>query len=395
MEREQGAARPAGTALRARAIESIHDVRPKAWDACAGESQPFLKHAFLACLEDSRSVRPETGWAGAHMLLENEEGALLGCAPAYIKGHSQGEFVFDHGWAHAFERAGGQYYPKLLAAVPFTPVTGPRLLTAPGADDADALRRTLAAALARMAEQSGLSSAHLNFSTRAEWELAGELGYLRRTGLQFHWENRGFAGFDDFLASLASRKRKTIRRERREAVRDGVEIVWMDGEALADPEIGEAFYAFYRDTGERKWGTPYLTRAFFSLLGERMGGDVRLTMCRRKGRWIAGALHMLGADTLFGRYWGCLEDHPMLHFECCYYQAIDYAIRRGLARVEAGAQGGHKLQRGYLPAHTYSAHWIGHEGLRDAVARFLREETRHVDREAEAIERDYSPFRKA
>ncbi len=382
-----------GPTLRARTVAGIHDVAPAAWDACAGGRNPFLKHAFLACLEDSGSARPETGWAPAHVLLETPDGALSGCAPAYFKSHSQGEYVFDHGWADAFERAGGRYYPKFVVAVPFTPATGPRLLAPDDGGEADTPRKTLAAAVARVAEEAGVSSAHVNFPTRAEWELMGELGFLKRTGLQFHWRNQGYETFDDFLASLSSRKRKAIRKERREAVGDGVEIVRLAGDALGDGEVWDAFYAFYRDTGHRKWGAPYLTRAFFGLLGERMGEDVMLAMGRRDGRWIAGALHLVGADTLFGRYWGCIEDRRMLHFECCYYQAIEYAIEHGLSRVEAGAQGGHKVQRGYMPMHTYSAHWIEHGGLRDAVARFLRQETRHVDWEAEAIGRAYSPFR--
>jgi predicted N-acyltransferase len=378
--------------LQARSVASIHDIAPEAWNRCAGADNPFLHHAFLACLEDSGSATPETGWAPAHILLEDLKGALLACAPAYFKSHSYGEFIFDHGWADAFERAGGRYYPKLLVAVPFTPATGHRLLVPAGADAA-ALRRTLAATIVKVAEEAGVSSAHVNFATHAEWEEMGKLGFLQRTGVQFHWENAGYDDFDAFLASLSSRKRKAIRKERREATEGDVEIVPLSGADLT-PEVWDAFYSFYRDTGSRTWGTPYLTRRFFDMLGERLGERVLLIMCRRDGRWIAGALNLIGHDTLYGRYWGCIEDHRFLHFECCYYQAIDYAIEHGLARVEAGAQGSHKIQRGYLPALTYSAHWIEHGGLREAVARFLKEESQHVDWEVEAIQRDYSPFRK-
>ncbi|MBC6439572.1 MAG: N-acetyltransferase [Rhodospirillales bacterium] len=381
------------TTLQTRSIASIHNVAPEAWDACAGSRNPFLKHSFLACLEDSGSATPETGWAPAHILLETLDGNLLGCTPAYFKNHSYGEYVFDHGWADAFERAGGRYYPKLLVAVPFTPATGSRLLVPGNAADADALRKTLAATVVRVAEEAGVSSAHVNFATEAEWSLMGELGFLQRTGLQFHWDNDGYESFDGFLGSLASRKRKAIRKERREATGNDIEIVQLTGDALDDPDVWEAFHAFYRDTGNRKWGTPYLTREFFHLLGERMGEDVLLVMCRREGRWIAGALNLIGSETLFGRYWGCIEDHRMLHFEVCYYQAIDYAIAHGLARVEAGAQGSHKIQRGYMPMHTYSAHWIEHGGLREAVTHFLEKEGRQIDWEADAIERKYSPFR--
>ncbi|MBT5433909.1 MAG: N-acetyltransferase [Rhodospirillaceae bacterium] len=382
----------AGITLQARSIASIHDVARDDWDACAGPDNPFLLHTFMACLEDSGSAVPETGWAPAHILLEDMEGALLGCAPAYFKSHSYGEFVFDHGWADAFERAGGRYYPKLLIAVPFTPATGPRLLV-PVCDEADAIRKTLAATIVRVAEEAGVSSAHVNFSTAEEWELMGKLGFLQRTGVQFHWENDAYEDFDGFLTSLNSRKRKAIRKERREAVENDIEIVQLTGAELTS-DVWDAFYAFYRDTGTRKWGTPYLTREFFDLLGERMGDEVLLVMCRREGRWIAGALNLIGKKTLFGRYWGCVEDHRMLHFEVCYYQAIDYAIAHGLERVEAGAQGSHKIQRGYMPMHTYSTHWIEHGGLRDAVANYLKEEGQHIDWEVEAIEENYSPFRK-
>jgi len=375
----------------ARSVASIHEVPEAAWDACAGTVNPFVSHDFLSCLEDSNSAIAETGWAPAHILLEEMDGSLLGCAPAYFKSHSYGEFVFDHGWADAFERAGGRYYPKLLVAVPFTPATGPRLLVPPGPEAAE-LRRVMASTVVRVAQEAGVTTAHVNFATEDESRLLGEMGFLLRTGVQFHWENEGYGDFDAFLESLSSRKRKAIRKERREALEDGVEIEILTGGDLTR-DVWDAFFAFYRDTGSRKWGTPYLTRRFFDLLGERMGERVALVMCRRHGRWIAGALNLIGSDTLYGRYWGCVEDRRFLHFEACYYQAIEHAIRLGLARVEAGAQGSHKIQRGYMPVHTHSAHWIGHEGFRTAVARFLKEEADHVDWEVEAIEREYSPYR--
>lgn len=378
--------------FQARSIASIHHVPEDAWDACAGTDNPFVSHDFLSCLEDSNSATPETGWAPAHILLEQEDGKLLACAPAYFKSHSYGEFVFDHGWADAFERAGGRYYPKLLVAVPFTPATGPRLLVPPG-PEAEEHRRLLAATIIGVAQEAGISTAHVNFPLESEWRLMGEMGFLQRTGVQFHWENEGFEDFEGFLATLASRKRKAIRKERREAVENGIEIEILSGGELTK-DVWDSFFAFYRDTGSRKWGTPYLTRRFFDLLGERMGDKVALVMARREGRWIAGALNIVGSDTLYGRYWGCIEDHRHLHFECCYYQAIDYAIAKGLARVEAGAQGSHKIQRGYMPVHTYSAHWVENESFHAAVKRFLEEEAQHVDWEVEAIEPEYSPFRK-
>ena len=386
-----GGSAPDSEALTARTVASIHDCPATAWNACAGPADPFLRHAFLACLEDSGSAAPATGWRPAHILIEDRHGTLCACAPAYLKSHSWGEYVFDQGWAEALARVGEDYYPKLLVAVPFTPATGPRLLAAPGFGGARA-RQLLANAIRLVAERAGASSAHVNFLPRPEWQALGAAGYLQRRGIQFHWTNRDYGDFDAFLATLRQRKRKAIRRERRAAAQGGIEIRRLTGNALTE-EVWDAFYAFYRDTGQRKWGMPYLSRAFFTLLGRRMGEAVLLIMARRDGRWIAGALNMIGADTLYGRYWGAIADVPMLHFECCYYQAIEHAIAAGLARVEAGAQGGHKLQRGYLPVATYSAHWLRHEGLAAAVARFLEEEDRHVEEQLEAIGDAYSPFR--
>jgi hypothetical protein len=316
---------------------------------------------------------------------------LLGAAPCYVKSHSRGEYVFDHGWAEAFERAGGDYYPKLQIAVPFTPVTGPRLFAAPG-PLADPVRGALADALVEITRASDLSSAHVTFLTEQEWRSLGKRGFLQRTDQQFHWENADYTSFDDFLNRLASRKRKTIKRERKEALSAGIEVCWLTGSDLTEA-VWDAFFAFYMETGSRKWGRPYLTRDFFSVVGQKMSDRILLVMARRAGRWIAGAINFIGADTLFGRNWGAVEHHPFLHFELCYYQAIDYAIATGLKRVEAGAQGEHKLARGYLPHMTYSAHFIANPGLHRAVADYLSRERAYV----QAASRELAaatPFRK-
>ena len=379
---------------------AIASVPPESWDARAAPEaadggrpvNPFLTHAFLSALEESGSASRRTGWAPMH-LLARHRGGIVGAMPLYLKGHSQGEYVFDHAWAHAFERAGGRYYPKLQSAVPFTPVTGPRLLVRPDAPvEPDAIRTALLQGAVTAAERGGFSSVHLTFCTEDEWALGGRVGLLQRTDQQFHWRNEGYESFDAFLDALASRKRKQLRKERARAVEDGIAIHWLAGDEIR-PAHWEAFWAFYQDTGLRKWGRPYLTRRFFELLHERQRDDVLLVMAERDGRWIAGALNLIGRDTLFGRYWGCTEDHPFLHFETCYYQAIDYAIRHGLGAVEAGAQGGHKIARGYVPVTTRSLHWIGHAGLRDAVARYLEAEREAVAHESTALA-DLAPFRK-
>ncbi|MEM5584246.1 GNAT family N-acetyltransferase [Roseibium sp. AS2] len=353
---------------------------------------PFLSHAFLEALEAAGCACAETGWLPRHMVLEDTSGEILGAVPAYLKSHSQGEYVFDHGWADAFHRAGGDYYPKLQISVPFTPATGRRFLTGPGINREAGLQ-ALAAGLVQVCQRTGASSVHATFLTKPEWDTLGELGYLQRTDQQFHWENQGYESFEDFLADLASRKRKAIRKERREALSaDGIEVEWVTGADLTEAHW-DAFYTFYVDTGSRKWGRPYLNRKFFSLINERLAERTLLVLAKRHGRYIAGALNFIGSQTLFGRNWGCTEHHPFLHFELCYYQAIDFAIAHGLKRVEAGAQGAHKLARGYLPATTYSAHWIAHEGLHDAVADFLEHERRAVERENAALA-DHAPFRK-
>ena len=342
-------------------------------------------------MEFSSSVGTHTGWQPHHLLAERPDGTLLGAAPCYVKTHSRGEYVFDHGWAEAFERAGGDYYPKLQVAVPFTPVTGRRLLVRPG-PLAGAVRGALADALAEITTASNLSSGHVTFLTEAEWDLLGKRGFLQRTDQQFHWENAGYASFEEFLNRLASRKRKTIRRERKEALSPGIEVVWLTGSDLTE-DIWDAFFAFYMDTGSRKWGRPYLTREFFSIVAEKMRDQILLVMAKRAGRWIAGAINFIGADTLYGRNWGAVEHYPFLHFELCYYQAIDYAIAHKLKRVEAGAQGEHKLARGYLPHTTYSAHFIANPGLRRAVAEYLARERAYVQAAGEELAAA-APFRK-
>jgi predicted N-acyltransferase len=384
--------------LRIRIAQSLADVPAASWDTCAAgdiasvkPDNPFVSHAFLLSLEQSHSVGGRTGWQPRHLLLETAEGELVGAAPCYLKSHSKGEYVFDHGWADAFERAGGDYYPKLQVAVPFTPVTGPRLLARPG-PLADDVRIALADALAEITRSHELSSAHVTFLTRGEWEAVGKRGYLQRTDQQFHWENEGYRSFEDFLAALNARKRKTIRRERKEALAPGIEIEWLTGSDLTE-SVWDSFFAFYMDTGSRKWGRPYLTREFFSRVGTAMGERILLVMAKCKSRYIAGAINFIGGDTLYGRNWGAIEHHPFLHFEVCYYQAIDYAIAHKLRRVEAGAQGEHKLARGYLPATTYSAHYIAHPGLRRAIDDYLRRERAYVEA-ASAELAAAAPFRK-
>ncbi len=373
-----------------RLCTDIREIAAADWDACAGSDNPFLSHAFLAALEESGCTVPRAGWAPHHLLLQDADGSLLAAVPAYLKGNSFGEYVFDHSWAHAYERAGGDYYPKLQVCVPFTPATGPRLLVRPDQPYAETVN-LLSLGLMEAGRQLQVSSVHVTFPERREWELMAKAGFLQRTGEQFHWENRGYADFDAFLADLSSRKRKAIRKERREALADGIEVLRLTGGDL-EPEHWDAFYAFYMDTGGRKWGRPYLNRAFFQQLHETMADRVMLVMARREGRWIAGALNLIGGTALYGRNWGCIEHHRFLHFECCYYQAIEFAIERGLARVEAGAQGEHKLARGYLPKTTYSTHWIADPGFRQAVAEFLQQERRHVDQEIAWLSQ-HSPFR--
>ena len=369
----------------------ISEIGREPWDACARPAAaPFLSYDFLDILEESGCAVERTGWGPQHLAIETEDGKVGAVLPLYLKSHSQGEYIFDHAWADAYERAGGRYYPKLLSAAPFTPATGPRFLVHPEAEPAEGRRLLLGGALT-VCERYEISSFHMNFPVQDEWEWMGEQGLALRQGQQYHWFNRGYGMFEDFLADLSSGRRKTIRRERRDA-RAGLDIVCLTGAELTE-EVWDAFYAFYMDTGSRKWGRPYLNRTFFSLLGERMGDEVLLVMARRGGRWIAGALNLIGPDALFGRNWGCIEDVPFLHFELCYYQAIEWAIARGLSRVEAGAQGQHKIARGYLPSPVYSAHYIADPALRGPVEDFVAREKQAVDQEMEWLAEEYSPFR--
>jgi predicted N-acyltransferase len=401
------------------AVSSVSQIPAAEWDACANPQpvpgslngldtlasssftdnsrcnltaayNPFVSHGFFAALEASGSACARTGW-GARHLLARLDGGIAGIVPCYLKSHSQGEYVFDRGWADAYERAGGRYYPKLQASVPFTPATGPRLLIR-GDVDAELIGGTLAAGLVALCDATEASSVHVTFAPEHEWKLLAKNGFLQRTDQQFHWHNEGYAGFEDFLGSLNSRHRKAIRRERREALAAGITIHALTGGDITE-DAWDAFFTFYMETGSRKWGRPYLTRAFFSLIGETMAKDVLLVMAKRDGRWIAGAINFIGSDALFGRNWGAIEHHPFLHFEVCYYQAIDFAIQRGLKRVEAGAQGEHKIARGYLPQTTYSAHYIADPGLRRAVGDYLNRERQYV---AEAVREltDAGPFRK-
>ena len=375
-----------GEPVIARLADGIASFSAEDWDRCAGTDDPFLSHAFLSALEDSGSATARTGWRPLPIAIDGIDSRPAAVMPAYVKSHSLGEYVFDHGWADAYERAGGAYYPKLQIAVPFTPVPGRRLL----ARD-PALAPALIAAAEKIVDANRLSSAHATFILPGEAALFERAGWLIRTDSQFHWLNENYASFDDFLAGLASRKRKAIRKERA-AAQTGLEIVHLTGAAISEAHW-DAFWAFYQDTGARKWGQPYLTRAFFSLLGERLGERVLLILALRDGVPIAGALNLIGADALYGRYWGCLEDVPHLHFELCYYQAIDVAIARGLKRVEAGAQGSHKLARGYRPVPTFSAHYLREPRLRNAIADYLAAERRAVGREIAALE-EMTPFRK-
>ena len=375
-------------------LGSINEIGAEEWDACAGADYPFCRHGFLSALEDSGSAAAESGWMPRHLAVHDEDGILVACAPLYLKNHSYGEYVFDWGWADAYERTGGRYYPKLLCAVPFTPATGRRLLVRRDlpATVQDELAHALAQAMVTLGERLGVSSLHITFPTNDEWQKFGNLGLLQRVGQQFHWQNRDYDNFDGFLSDLTSRKRKAIRKERAAIADHGLTINCLTGNDISEGHW-DYFYRFYRDTTDKKWGQNYLNREFFSLLGDRMGESVVLVMVEKAGQPVAGALNLKGGDTLFGRNWGCNADFKFLHFETCYYQAIDYAIANGLTWVEAGAQGPHKVQRGYLPRPTYSAHWIADQGLRSAIERFLGDERRDIEHEMQFLAAR-SPFKK-
>ena len=400
--------------LRLRVIPAIAEVEAAAWDACAnpglaapvkpnshlpeqsGQStqelhdNPFISHAFLGSLEASGSATARAGWQPHHLVAESDHG-IVGVVPCYLKSHSQGEYVFDRGWAEAYERAGGQYYPKLQIAVPFTPATGRRLLVRPS-PNAETVRDAMIAGLLELGRKRDASSVHFTFLPEAECEVLAKRGFLHRTDQQFHWQNGGYATFDGFLEALSARKRKNIKRERRDALAPGIEVHRLTGKDLTE-EAWDAFFEFYMETGSRKWGRPYLTRKFYSLIGQSMADQIVLMMAKRAGRYIAGAINFIGGDALYGRHWGAIEHHPFLHFELCYYQAIDFAIERKLKRVEAGAQGEHKLARGYLPVTTHSAHYIADPGLRRAVADYLVRERAYVEAAGEELAAQ-APFRK-
>lgn len=376
-------------------VQSIHDIPSSDWDQMANPANlpfdPFISHAFLGALEKSGSVSAEAGWLPFHLKATDENGALIGVVPNYLKSHSQGEYVFDHSWADAFYRAGIEYYPKMQVSVPFSPVTGRRLLCGNAANTPDA-QLTLLTGLERVLDKLQLSSAHITFCEEAETQLSNKTQWLIREGQQFHFENAGFETFNDFLDTLASRKRKAIKKERKQALEDGITIVHKTGDEITEADW-DVFFAFYMDTGARKWGTPYLNREFFSLLGEWLGSHVLLIFALRNGKPFAGALNMIGGDTLFGRYWGCSDYQPALHFELCYYQAMDYAIAHKIARVEAGAQGGHKLARGYVPQTTYSMHRIPDPRFHVAIERFLTEESDYMACEADYL-KERTPFKR-
>ncbi len=355
---------------------------------CAGMDNPFVSHAFLSAVEDSGSATARTGWLPRHAALRDDRGMLIAAAPLYAKGHSYGEYVFDHGWARAFEQAGGDYYPKLQVSAPFSPVTGPRLLLRPGSQIDTA---TLAGALTQACRELQLSSVHVTFCTQAEYTSLGQAGWLQRLGVQYHWHNDGYASFDDFLAALSSRKRKVIRRERRDANASGLNFLTLRGSEI-EKAHWKAFYRFYHSTVDRKWGSAYLTEKFFPLLSARLGDRVVLMLAEHSGKLVAGALNLAGTDTLYGRNWGCIGDFPFLHFELCYYRAIDFAIAHGMKTVEAGAQGEHKIQRGYLPSPTYSAHWIANPGLRRAIGDHLARERPAMEAEMATL-MEFSPFK--
>jgi len=371
-------------------VASIGEIGEDDWDRCAGDDNPTVSYAFLSALEDSGSVTAKTGWQPQHLVVRDPGGAAMAVAPLYLKSHSYGEYVFDWGWADAYERAGGRYYPKLQSSVPFTPATGPRLMLAPDAPASFA--DALIAGMKGLAGKLGVSSLHVTFPPIDEWQRFGDAGFLLRTGEQFHWSNDGYDTFDGFLDALSSRKRKNIAKERRTVAESGLHIRRLTGGDLT-ADAWDAFYRFYLDTSDRKWGEAYLNRQFFSLLGERMADRVMLVMAYDAGMPVAGALNLIGGSTLFGRNWGAVANYRFLHFECCYYQAIEFAIERGLATVEAGAQGPHKLQRGYLPRKTFSAHWIRDPGFRDAVADYLERERLAVDSEIQYLG-EHSPFRR-
>lgn len=379
---------------RSHILTSLKQISSEGWNNCCYNSftrhNPFVSYQFLSALEESGCATTDSGWQAQHVIVSDGQ-SIVGVMPLYLKNHSYGEYVFDHAWANAFHNAGGQYYPKLQCSVPFTPVTGPRLMVLQDRDEAQ-IQACLVSAALTQTRKLDLSSLHVTFSEKPEWNLLKSHGFLQRLDQQFHWLNKGYETFDDFLNALSSRKRKNIRKERREAIINDIEIEILTGKAITE-DHWDHYFTFYQDTSQRKWGQPYLNRLFFSLLGDRLSERIVLIMARRHNRYIAGALNLISDDSLYGRYWGAIENHKYLHFEVCYYQAIDYAIAHGLKKVEAGAQGEHKLARGYLPTATYSAHWIGNPSFRDAIADYLAHEREAVTQDRHAL-LDFAPFRK-
>lgn len=379
-----------------RVFSSLSALPAAEWDACAGTDDPFVSHGFLSALEQSGAVAPETGWAPRHLGVFDGTGQLAACAPLYLKSHSHGEYVFDWGWADAYARAGGRYYPKLQCAVPFTPATGKRLLVPDSSANRTMIAEALIDGMVNLATKAGVSSFHITFPTESQWTLMGAKGLLKRVGEQFHWKNRGYRSFDDFLSDLACRKRKAIKKERRSVADSGLVIRRFRGKEITETHW-DAFFHFYLDTASKKWGHAYLNREFFSLMHRYLGDRVLLVLAEDTSRdgdsLVGGALNLIGGDTLYGRYWGCVEDYKFLHFECCYYQAIDFAIDQRLAWVEAGAQGPHKIQRGYLPRPTYSAHWIRDAGFSRAVENFVAQERADVEREIGTLLSRHNPFK--
>ncbi|HFB2048655.1 MAG TPA: hypothetical protein TECP_01015 [Hyphomicrobiaceae bacterium MAG_BT-2024] len=373
--------------IRVEIAGTINSIPAELWDACANPTEnnydPFVSHAFLKALEDSETIRPQTGWQPTHLILKTPGCEIEGCMPLYVKSHSRGEYVFDHSWADAFKRIGGIYYPKLLSAVPFTPVTGRRLLIRPGKNYIEREKHLIDGAI-ELTHSYNLSSLHINFLSEQEWIRTGEAKLLKRTDQQFHWLNQNYTSFEDFLSGLVSRKRKAIRKERLQAIQRGISIEWLNGTDIKESHW-DSLYLFYLDTSKKKWGHPYLNRKFFSLLGATLSEKCLLIMVSKDGRYIAGALNMIGGNCLYGRYWGSIEHFPCLHYEVCYYQAIDFAIRHKLKRIEAGAQGEHKLSRGYLPTPTYSSHYILNPYFRQAVASFLSNELTYVKHSRNAL----------
>ena len=377
-----------------RVFGGINEILAEDWDACAGPDDPFCSHAFLAALEESGSVSLETGWLPHHIALENGANDVLAVAPLYLKNHSYGEYVFDWAWADALHRAGGRYYPKLQLAIPFTPVTGRRFLVRQNLSTSKQreIKKTMLSGLIKLAEKLQVSSFHITFPNKEEWDIFGQNGLLKRTDRQFHWINNGFDTFEDFLTTLSSRKRKGIRKERRTVLENNIVVHFLTGEKIKKHHW-DSFFSFYQNTADKKWGQAYLNRSFFLQIGKNLGKSLLLVMAEKEGRFVGGALNLIGKDALFGRYWGCLEEFKFLHFEICYYRAMDFAIKNCLRRVEAGAQGHHKLQRGYLPSPTYSAHWIANDAFKKAIADYLDEETRAINVEIKSLNK-LSPFKK-